>query len=169
MEGSGERTRRKSPRDRSGAPRIRRETHPTRVRRARHGRTAADREPPPVWAKRSPASAERALQLGLRHLRPAPDVPVLRLFVELILRLTARTRPMTAGASPTPGRDVVACEPGRLPSLSAAGPFLVDRARSNLLRFVFRASAVDHGVLDVLVLTRALRPLLHPSWRHGVL
>src|SRR5262245_50659180 len=68
---------------------------------------------------RSAATAERALELGLRHPRAAADVALLRLLVELIPRAPTRALPMAADSSAPPRRDVRPRERGRLPGLAA--------------------------------------------------
>src|SRR5687768_7592015 len=101
--------------------------------RARVTRYAALRDAAP-----SQAPAERALELGLGHPRPAADVPVLRLLVELVPRASARPFAPTAKTTPAPGGDVFAGQPGRLPRLSASCSLLVDRASGDLLRLALR-------------------------------
>src|SRR6187401_1834021 len=54
------------------------------------------------------APIDRTRELGLRHLRAALDVLVLRLFVELVARPPAGALPVRAQPAATAGRDVLA-------------------------------------------------------------
>src|SRR5262245_22515888 len=67
---------------------------------------------------------DRALELGLRHRRPAADVEILGLFVELILRSSLRS-PVRTETAASAGGDVRAGELRRLPRLPGAGSLLV--------------------------------------------
>ena len=93
----------------------------------------------------------------------------LRLLVELVARSAARALAVAPDAAPAARRDVLAREPRRL----RASPL---RARSLFTVRAAISSAVSSDaprsrcrVLDVLVLARSLRSLLHATWRHVVL
>src|SRR5688500_6759183 len=119
-------------------------------------------------AVRLPSLArDGALKLGLRHLRAAVHAEALRLLVELLLRPTARSLPVRPDTAPAAGGDVLARQPRRLARLAGPGTFLVHRPGRDLFRTRF--PAVLERILDVLVLTRSLRALLHATRRHGVL
>src|SRR4051812_28891875 len=80
-----------------------------------------------------PGSAvDGALELGLGHLRPALDVLVLRLLVELVARPASRplVRPQPAAAA---GGDVLGGRLRRRLGLAGARPLLVHGAGRDLL------------------------------------
>src|SRR5207248_7531393 len=101
---------------------------------------------------------DRSLELLLGHLRTACDVATLRFVVELLLRAALRAARPRAQAAPAVGRHVVRRGTGRS-TLRLAGPrsLLVDRARRDLLGALRRAALFLLRLLDVLVLTFALR------------
>src|SRR2546430_17451613 len=95
------------------------------------------------------------LELGLVHLGPALDVPVLRLVVELVVGATARPA-MRAQTTSSPGGDVLGRGPAGFPGLPGAGPFLVHGASRDLLSGVLVLAPVKEPFLDVVILPFAL-------------
>ena len=101
---------------------------------------------------REPRSAgQRFLQLGLAHRRPALDVALLGLVVELGLgaALGAGVRALAAAVA---GGHVVDGGPAGGPGLAGTGAFLVDRPGGDLLGLRRRLAAPFDAGLDVLVL-----------------
>src|SRR5438309_8619108 len=120
---------------------------PRASRHARSGSRRSGRDRPPR-GRRGPASpasrrqdiqpllpaVDRALKLGLVHLRPALDVHALGLVVELLFRAAPLTSGAGAEPAPSAGGNVLARSARRLSRLAATRALLVDRSRSDLLR-----------------------------------
>src|SRR5205807_4780370 len=105
-------------------------------------------------------AVDRALKLGLVHLRPAPDVHALGLVVQLLLRAAPLASGAGAEPAPSAGGNVLARSARRLSRLAATRALLVDRSRSDLLRALGRAALLLLALLDVLVLSF---PLVAPG------
>src|SRR5207237_7584520 len=95
-------------------------------------------------------AVDRGLELGLAHLRPALDPPVLGLLVELIAGAPAGAA-VRPEAAPPAGGDVPYRGPGSLPGLAGTGPLLVHGPRGDLLGHVLAAPALSQAFLAVLV------------------
>src|SRR6185436_8347740 len=110
--------------------------------------------------RRSPARGELPIQgafeLRLRHLRTPFQSSFLCLVVELVVRAAFRSRVRAKAAAPT-GRDVLRRRTALRLRLSRSGSFLIHRPRRDLLREVFGSTVLLQALLDVLVLTLALR------------
>src|SRR6478735_579472 len=109
---------------------------------------------------------DRPLELLLVHGRSALDAHRLGLLVQLISRAPARGAPVGAQSAAAPRGHVLLGKPGRVPGLTVAGSLLVDGAGRDLLSLVLGRAALEQRVLDVLVLTGALRALLRSSRWH---
>src|SRR5436309_9197476 len=96
------------------------------------------------------------LQLALVHARASAHAEAARLLVELFARAPARTAPARAQAAAPPRRDVTRGAARACAAFAAAGAFLVDRARGDLLRAPLGHAPLALGALDVLVLAGAL-------------
>src|SRR5919197_2426605 len=113
------------------------------------------------------ARVDGALQLRLRHARAPGAVHLLRLVVELVVRPSLRAVRARAKA-PAPARRHVARRGARaLTCLARARAFLLYGPRGDLLCPFLGPALPTLAVLDVLVLTCPLRPLLHSAWRHS--
>src|SRR5581483_3910529 len=114
------------------------------------------------------ATVDRALELCLVHRRAAGDVQLPRLVVELLSRPALRAR----GARPQPAaprrRDVVRRAARRRARGAGASALLVHGPRCDLLRARQRPALLPFALLDVLVLARELRTLLHSAWGHVI-
>src|SRR5207247_3763847 len=95
-------------------------------------------------------------ELALVHLRTPLDPEVLGLLVQLVPRSASRSR-VGPESSPTARGDVRPGEPGALLGLAGTRAFLVHRAGRDLLCRLLASSAATQPLLDVLVLSLALR------------
>ena len=100
-------------------------------------------------------AADRLLQLGLVHLRPAPDALLLRLVVELCPRAPAGPLVRSQPAAPA-RRDVLHRRAAALPGLTRSCPLLVHGAGGDLLGRVLGLAPLLQPGLDVLVLALPL-------------
>ena len=82
---------------------------------------------------RSSTAAQGALQLGLRHLRPAADVALPCFLVELVLRATAGTPTVASNPASTARRDIRTRGPRSLPRLAVTRTLLVHGPGRDLL------------------------------------
>src|SRR6266540_1508544 len=110
--------------------------------------------------------ADRALELGLVHLRTALDVHLFGLVVELVARRAACATAAGAQPAPATGGNVSGRRAGARTRFATTRPFLVDGAGGDLLCAGHRRALAAGALLDVLVLPSALRSLFHSSWRH---
>lgn len=102
---------------------------------------------------RPESAIDGALELRLGHLRASLDPHSAGFLIELVTGQTTGTR-IRPQAAPTPARDVGDGRSTRVGSLAGPGSFFVHRAGGDLLGEIFRISAVEQSLLDVLVLTR---------------
>src|SRR5207237_9686 len=110
---------------------------------------------PPSCCSR-PSAADGPFELGLGHLRPARDVPLLGLVVELLLGAAAGAAVGAQPAAPARG-NVLGGGAAGLFRLAGPGPLLVHGAGGDLFGRVLAVASLPQAFLDVFVLPFPLR------------